>query len=174
MLLVHLEIIATAWLCSLYSHLCISVSLYTPYSWTGCRQLMWAIQGAPADDNWGNSEIHIEVIIGDTYGNHNGANLQAMIEQVWWCTINTCWSKTGGVHAGSSSGVAAGRSAKRWVSTLQFVNLWAWKCGKTTLSLSSHGDLPGGDLSCRKAHKKLKLYSGVNSKSWESIEAHES
>ena len=58
---------------SLYSHLCIYVSIwlpiYTRYIWTGCRRCLRAIRGAPENDNRVNLEIHSE----------------AVIERVWRC-----------------------------------------------------------------------------------------
>jgi hypothetical protein len=58
---------------SVYSHLCIYVSIlqpiYTRHIWTGCRRCLRAIRGAPENDNQVNSEIHSE----------------ALIDRVWRC-----------------------------------------------------------------------------------------
>ena len=81
-LLVRLEIIATTYhstivkthVFSLYSHLCIFVSIelpiYTQYIWTGCRRCLRAIRGSPENDDRVNSEIHSE----------------AVSKQVWRCS----------------------------------------------------------------------------------------
>jgi len=53
----------------------ILVPTYTQYIWTGCMGCLGAIEGAPEDDNWVNSEIHSE----------------AVIKQLWRCTWRT-WS----------------------------------------------------------------------------------
>jgi len=61
---------------SLYSHLCIYVSMYqysypsTRYIWTGCRRCLRAIWGALENDDRVNSEIYSE----------------AVVERVWRCT----------------------------------------------------------------------------------------
>ena len=77
-LLVRLEIIATTnrstifktHVFSLYSHLCIYVSIQLPiYTRTGCWRCLRAIRGAPENDDRMNSEIHSE----------------AVIERVWRC-----------------------------------------------------------------------------------------
>jgi hypothetical protein len=70
-LLVRLEIIATTYhstifkthVFSLYSHLCIYVSIYIRYIWTGCMRGLRTIRGAPEDDDRMNSEIHLEAVI---------------------------------------------------------------------------------------------------------------
>jgi len=90
---------------SLYSHLCIDVSIELPidtrYIWTGCRQCLRAIRGAPETDDWVNSEIYSKAVIdrvckctwrrkssvfGDTLGGRDQVNLemhsQIMIEGV--------------------------------------------------------------------------------------------
>jgi len=61
---------------SLYSHLCIYVSMYlysypsTRYIWTGCRWCLRAIWAAPENDDQVNSEIYSK----------------AVVERVWRCT----------------------------------------------------------------------------------------
>jgi len=75
MLLVHLEIIATTYCSmifkthefSLYSHLCIYVSIwlpiYTRYISTGCRRCRRAIRDTSENEDRVNSEIHSEAVI---------------------------------------------------------------------------------------------------------------
>jgi len=72
---------------SLYSHLCIYVSIYLPiytrYSWTGCRRCLRASRGAPENDDQVNSGIHTRAVIEWVWG----WTLEAVIERVWRWTL---------------------------------------------------------------------------------------
>ena len=61
-----------------------------------------------------------------------------------------------------------------WKSIHPSANLQPWGCDEVTVHLSSYGELAGGGQSCKEAHRKLKLHSGVNSWSWEWREARQS
>ena len=109
MLLVRLEIIATTYRStifktyafSLYSHLCIYVSIqlpiYTRYIWTGSTRWLWAIRGAPEDDDQVNVRLRYpsisvdppslnhDVLIGCDWASWE-LHLEAEIEWTQRCT----------------------------------------------------------------------------------------
>jgi len=59
-----------------------------------------------------------------------------------------------------------GRRARCWDSIHQLVNSKPWECGEVTLRLKLLLRAGWWQWIGRKVHRKLKVHSGVNSKSW--------
>jgi len=125
MLLLRLEIIAAAYCSmifkpyafSLYSHLCVNVSIWLPintqYIWTGSTRWLGTIWYAPEDDDRVNSEIHSK----------------AMLKQVWRCTSRWRLSELSDALGGRDR-VSLGM---HFEAMIEWVWRWTWRPGSSEL-----------------------------------------
>jgi len=101
---------------------------------------------------------------GDELGGRDRASLEmhleAMIERVWRYTWRPWLSEIGRVLGG-------GRWTARRDSIHQIVNSQPWECDKVTLPLKLLWRTGWWRSIGREVRRKLKIHSGVNSKSWE-------
>jgi len=136
-----------------------------------CTGRPWSSEFGDAigDQDWVNWEMHLE----------------AVIERVWRCTGRP-WSSEFGdaLVAGYDRArleeylevvnleavdleAVDGRRARCWDSIHRLVNSKPWECDEVTLPLKLLWRTGWWRSISREAYRKLKLHSGVNSKSWE-------
>jgi hypothetical protein len=130
---------------------------YTPRPWSS------KFRHAIGDWQWVNSEMYWE----------------AVIKQVCRCTGRPWLSEIGDALTGYDRArleeyldmidleAVDGRGARWWDSIYQLVNSKPWECDEVTLPLKLLWRTGWWQLICRKVCHKLKIHSGVNSKSKE-------
>ena len=122
-------------------------------------------------------DMHLEAMIVQTWrlqssnfgvilGSHIWAYMEVVIVRVWRSTWRPWLCKPVGYNRASLDEylqVVNGQRARRRDCFHLLVNSQPLECDNISLRFSYHGRLADGARSCRKAHWKLKLDSGVNS-----------
>jgi len=149
----------------------------------------WPSEFGDALGGWDgvNSEMHLEAMIkwvwicpwrpwssefGHAIGGRDQVNSEmhseAVTERVLRCTCSRLWScEIGGVLEVVDLEAVDGRRARWWNCIDRLVNSKLWECDEVTLHLKLLWRTGWWWWIGKEVHQKLKLHSGVNSKSWE-------